>query len=254
VLTAEWPKAGLQSLLHEMTHHWTFHSIVGGALALMQMHCARDTPEFYPDARNRQRTFDYMVTLNGFLRLIRPLSEGLALFAEYDMTPGDSSVCSKPLAWASVALSPPGRFLNLGDPGDAASITNELLTLRLQRPSVERKMNFLSVPASEYEAAYFAGYMRVKRWLADLLVRVPQFADTDLFLYYMRSFFFDDAALVPLLLDGTAGPLTRIRRIVARFETRMMQLEEPDMALAVSQFERTNSGPQIQSTRPTSLA
>ena len=210
---------------------------------MMRLHCLRDYPQFRTDPNDTRRTFDYMVSVDAVLRLLRPLSEGLALFAEYDMAPGASAVCSKPMVWAIVALSDREQALDPSDPSSAAVLAQRLLDTRLTPNSLERKMAFLSVPAMELERAYFDGYLLVKRLLADLGQAVPAFHDTDLFLHFLRSYFFEDSGLVSLLLAPELDPVRRVRSVIARFETRLAMLDDDGLAAAVAAYETANGGP-----------
>lgn len=70
--------------------------------------------------------FDEMLTVDTMLELIRPLSEGLALFAEYDIAPGSSCVITTPLQWTSIALSERSKLLDLAQPQAAQELTERL--------------------------------------------------------------------------------------------------------------------------------
>lgn len=248
-LTGDWSQDVLQSLLHEITHHWTFHTIVGGAMALMQAACIRDVPELYPDRRYTMRTLNYMITLNVVEKLLRPVGEGLALFGEFDLTPGSSDVLSTPMKWAVLGTSK-GQPLNLLDPNDTSVISERLLNARLHPRSVHTKMRLLGADKSGLEIIYFDGYMMIKRLLVELQARARQFEDVDLFLYYIRSYIFEDAVLVTLLLDEPLEPVARLQGLCARLERRIQELFEVDVSKDVVEFEHARSGPPSDETGP----
>ena len=249
VLTGNWSQDVLQSLLHEITHHWTFHTICGGAMALMQAACIRDLPEFYPAGRYTVRTLNYMITLNVVEKLLRPISEGLALVGEFDLTPGSSDVFSTPMKWAVLGTSK-GQPLNVLDPNDTAVISERLLNARLRPQSIKTKVRLLGANKSVADIIYFDGYMMIKRLLVELRARARQFEDTDLVLYYIRSYIFEDAVLVTLLLDESLDPVAKLQALCARLERRIQDLFEADVSQDVVEFEHARSGPPSDETGP----
>src|SRR5437667_214835 len=81
--------------LHELVHHWCFHTPVGLALALLQLR-ARRRAVLLAGEQDNHLGFDTWDVLDDTVRyetaitLMRPLAEGLALYAEFDALPGDS--------------------------------------------------------------------------------------------------------------------------------------------------------------------
>lgn len=72
----------LSTFLHEYTHKWTFNSLVGNALAHVELRIAAFT-RWFPDGRSVwARDYAAFRCLSAFYR---PLAEGLAQFAEFDL-------------------------------------------------------------------------------------------------------------------------------------------------------------------------
>ncbi|HEX7359705.1 MAG TPA: hypothetical protein VF283_04370 [Bryobacteraceae bacterium] len=238
-LTGPWPAYTIQPFIHELTHHWCFHSAVGLAVALLRFRALRR-----PAMSNREAApllFDEMLTVDTMLELIRPISEGLALFAEYDMAPGASPIVTTPLAWTSIAMSARSALMDLSQPQAAQELTNWLLNLRLSPDSLSRKMDFLSRPLTALDSAYFDGYMVVKRLYLDLSQSVPTFADTDLFLSYLRSYLFEDYGMVAILADRDCNTFRRQIAMIERLGTRLAELYRPNLEEDVATFERFNN-------------
>jgi hypothetical protein len=240
-LLGPWPVHTVQPFVHEFTHHWCFHSAVGLALALLRFRSLRRPPG--SNEKTNAELFDEMLTVDTLLELIRPISEGLALFAEYDMAPGASSVITTPLQWTSIALSERSRLLDLARPQAAAELTERLINLRLSPDSLRRKMCFLSRPLTAVDNAYFDGYMTVKRLYLDLSQAVPALTDPDLFLFYLRSYFFEDYGMVGILAGEDRDVFHRLVAMIERFGARLEALYRPDLGQDVAIFENFNNRP-----------
>jgi hypothetical protein len=101
------PPQLLPGFLHELTHHWCFLSPVGFALATLQLRARRSGVLLSSGHGDRDelsnRLFADLARYETVSTMLRPLAEGLALFAEFDaMTGPESSVISLPGQLASV--------------------------------------------------------------------------------------------------------------------------------------------------------
>jgi hypothetical protein len=240
LLIGPWAPAMVQPFVHELTHHWCFHSELGFVLASIHFRAIR---RLFSDAFDGARLFDEMVTVDALLRLLHPLSEGLALFAEYDMLAGGSSVTTTPMLWTAVATTERSSFAQMDVATGLAFLNAQLLSIRTRPEALERKMGFLSKPVSRLDEAYFDGYLLVKRIYADLRARVPAFADSDLFLSYLRFFFFEDSGMTAVLTRFYDNPLDRVDALARRYEARLRQLYEGELAGDVALFGSAVSGP-----------
>jgi hypothetical protein len=240
-LLGPWPPNTVQPFVHEFTHHWCFHSAVGLALALLRFRSLRRPP--ITNKETAPLLFDEMLTVDTMLELIRPLSEGLALFAEYDIAPGTSSICSTPLTFMSIAMSARTQQIDLSLPKGAYELTDRLVNLRLNRDSLIRKINFLSYSSTAPRSAYLDGYMTVKRLYLDLSQSVPALADTDLFLCYLRSYLFEDYGMVAILAGEDGNTFHRQVALIERLDQRLAELYNPNLAENVAIFEQFNDRP-----------
>jgi hypothetical protein len=233
-----WPRHTIQAFVHELTHHWCFHSPVGLAVSLLRFRALRrliNSQHLPKDSA--ALLFDDMLSVDTALEVLRPLSEGLALFAEYDATPGASRIVTTPMAWASVALSQRSDLIDLSTPDSTRELAGRLADLRLQDDSLTRKMSFLSRPLTRLETVYFDGYMLVKRLYWDLVDSVPSFIDSDLFLSYIRSFFFEDYGLVNILARTYDNPIKRQVAVIERVSGRFGELYGTGLAEDVATYE-----------------
>ncbi|SEK13776.1 hypothetical protein [Paraburkholderia diazotrophica] len=80
--------------MHECTHHWCFHSIVGNAISLLTMRARRNSLVDGPVTRFGEIKSDLLRAQAAEI-MLQPYAEGLALFAEFDLTPGKGRISSE---------------------------------------------------------------------------------------------------------------------------------------------------------------
>ncbi|MGI8962795.1 MAG: hypothetical protein ACR2IV_24165 [Bryobacteraceae bacterium] len=203
----------LSSLLHEGTHHATFDSTVGCALASLFSSCfslwtlaiGQEAPTM--PARD-------LIVLRTTCLLLQPIIEGMALFAEHDLVTGPSPVMSRPTQHAS-PLFTKGRIRELLDFSNAA--TAELLrsakpeqlfsvahtalleNYRHSEAALERKLLLLS-QALDGPCRYLLGYLAVKGMYRILSQRCPPLKDPEVFLLVLIRHFFHDEELARIIL------------------------------------------------------
>jgi hypothetical protein len=232
------PEAALATFVHEATHHWSFLSPVGLAITKLKLDAWRyaasvertgATPELLARLAEAWLRYETVVAA------LRPLAEGLAMFAEFDATRRRSHVASsEPLAWAEhladdeIHMFPSSRlreFLDLPDPDTELLFHKNLVeALRLSEEAIQRRVNLFGQPLSTAGGGYLPGYLALRAaWVAG----GPEvWRESDLFLRHVRATTYGDLGLVrALLADGAAatGSLDRILRRLTR------QLEEVDM-------------------------
>lgn len=239
-----YPISALPSLLHETTHWDTFVTPVGEALAhtfasgwrSLQIHKARTSE----GTSTAESSAEYEALLsyaryNIATEILRPLAEGMALFAEFDMIPGDSPVTTPMTRLVGAHfrewVEGPAEKLTLGQ------ITRVNLDwLRGTDAHVARKETLLSQPFHTIRGGYLPGYFLVKNLRNYLLFKkqLVKLLDGDLFLYCVKAAVFGDLELSRLLVDPTldfypvpeverqANPRDVINQILKRFQ---MQLE-----------------------------
>jgi hypothetical protein len=235
------PRDLLPGFLHELTHHWCFLSPVGFVLAVLQLRARRTGVQLYnrvgdADALER-RLADDVCRYEAAATILRPLAEGLALFAEFDAMSGpESSTLSMPCELT-------GAFFGFGEmrQGDTSLFVFDeawRLPLRESRASYQcfrRKRSLLQQPLDPAAAGgYLGGYLTVRTlWLHLAREDRRLLNESDLFLMYLRSFFYDDRRLVRLLLEPRtdfAGEFEIMRHLAERFD-RFARVSGADVRL-----------------------
>jgi hypothetical protein len=194
---------------------------------------------------------------------MRPLAEGMALFGEFDVTPGNSAVISQVMLTAAIS------FLELSNQPDETTVAqagtlfgSALMTARLRPRFRNRKANLLVRPLTLDDGGYLAGYLTVKNCWHHFrsIAGVSKFADTDLFLTYLRSFFYDDFGLVAVLLDPDkeiasvgAGPIDSAEAISRYLQERFLRLAEFTTPAAIDEFETAMVAKEDPMVPPTAI-
>ena len=195
----------LRPLLHEKTHHATFDSPVGQALSALAASCANMPVETIGGQETPSLPIRDLAVLRSFYRLLEPLIEGLALFAEHDCVPRGSPVASSVSnAVVALLLSDPRVRQALSEGGTIASPHEMLgLLLRVVRTSdewVDEKAFLLEQPAEE-RPYYLLGYVAVKGIYRSLVARSRRLDDPELFLLLMLDYWFSDYRLAQMLVQ-----------------------------------------------------
>jgi hypothetical protein len=247
------PEQHLPSFLHEATHHWCFQSPVVSALVTVLFEAQRQVAGIIMLEDDQERlnclrsAQDRLARFEATLAVLRPLSEGLACFAEFDATPRfKTRVRSEPMNWAAMGFGMPlpgepwedTTMIIFGDkpPEGADPSTVEvdqwLMRLvgrmRVGQPLLDRKANLLIQPFDIAHGGYLPGYLSVKTLWHVLSLQVPRFRnETDLLLVFLRNFFFDDPGLVSVLLDPVVTEAgNAAEACLSRVFERVRQLDE----------------------------
>jgi hypothetical protein len=217
------PPELLASFLHEVTHHICFSSPVGSALFLLRMRILRDAPEILSGNNERLQTFisDYM-TFSAVAEVLRPIAEGIALFAEMDAWP-----IERVEAFDGFAMA---RLFSLGildavQDSDRVNTFHWLLQLSRQLDdNVEAKASLLTMPIGSDRGFYLLGYLMIKTAWRAHHARTMRTSDGDQFLSYAAAYFYWDLGLVSLLLDEEERSVSgRIRQVLSHIEQRFRQ-------------------------------
>jgi hypothetical protein len=186
--------AGLPQFLHEVMHQWCFDSPVGVCLTLLDMRARRIAlfgrragDDLVRDVSRHTLAFESM----------RPLSEGLALFAEHDLVPGDSPIISRPALLAASTFGDP----NSGSEAMRAALPPMIAAGRLNTRHARRKADLLAQPLHCADGGYLAGYLSLKQLHRAMLQRETRYLDNDLWAHVVRCSFYDDWDLVHMLLN-----------------------------------------------------
>jgi hypothetical protein len=249
------PPESLPAFMHEATHHWCARSPVGLAEMLLFFRARRAALRYSQQTRaagtedaieqfHKRRDAEWTV-LDAVARyefsqgLMRPLSEGLALFAEHDASVGFAETISVPALLGS-ALYAQGLALKSDRPFSKFPLV--LAGSRLTKTHIRRKADLLVQPLDCRDGGYLPGYLGLKMaWRANLLHdKCAAFFDTDFFLQFARSFFFDDWGLVACLLDETRSDAGALDPIGRRLQERLNALAvAPSRVMEAERFERT---------------
>ncbi|MCY1196036.1 hypothetical protein D9M72_73680 [compost metagenome] len=232
------PLALLPTVLHEATHHWCLSGCVGHALAALSFESqeAYAASPLFPLYCDEQVVAQWE-TVDFARRLLEPLLEGMAMFAEFDVYPGPSPVLSTVLGMLA-RLFPPEE----GNPAENAldCLCRRLAEYRQSEAALRKKSGLLVQPFGSGKGGYLLGYLCVKTLWLQARRRAPSLRDADLFLQYLRNLVFDDAGFVAHLLDaGTREePKRQTRfRLVRHLNARLKLMASADLAPKVAAME-----------------
>jgi hypothetical protein len=168
---------------------------------------------------------------------LRPLAEGLALFAEFDITPFPYlSIFSTPLQWVYMLFTRPSMDELRERLG--FSLYKLLWDMRLSDAYIRHKANLLIQPLSCREGGYLPGYMTVKQLWCFAASRTETFAETDLFLSFLQSYIYNDYGFVSVLFDETVAEVDASNAVAEYFQRRMGNLVNLNLRAEASQFQR----------------
>ncbi len=244
-----YPNKYLGDFLHELMHHWCFLSPVGTALSLLQMRARRnallhiiETSE-YPN-NDLDKIAEDTLRYEAAIGVLRPLAEGLALFADFDAFPGNSEIMSIIMSLTLVhftdwrGTSNSNTRLNL--------LRERLFSHRLSNFTRERKANLYVQPLSAEGGGYLLGYLFVKNlmYLLQNQSNSHKLFDSDFYMTFLRSFIYEDYGLVAMLLDKEKqlNPFTMDKQepVQATFQylvDRFTQLQKFTTDKILAQFE-----------------
>lgn len=223
----------LSVFLHEATHHWCFTSPVAFAIAAIVLRARLETVRAIENnTRPPDSIIVDIVRADTATALLRPLAEGLALFAEFDVVSRMRSRAVSPVLTALMQF-----FVNLRESADlyqslpgelatAETINRVLLRLRTDPNTLNRKASLLLKPLALKAGGYLPGYLAVKSlWRAACRRDFRLANETDLFLMYFRSFIYDDWGLVACLLRPSDNEIQSAEDIVNHINSRLQQWE-----------------------------
>ncbi|MBN9503023.1 MAG: hypothetical protein J0H02_14700 [Armatimonadetes bacterium] len=225
------PVQVLPDYLRASVRQLCFDSLVGKTLSLLHFHARvlRNSTQY-------DRLANLVVRFETAMFLLQPLVEGLASFAMFDQTIGDSEILSYPISEI------PYYFLQMGVRGSddisPREISEILAESRLGIGEGWRRKS--SVLRSHLDCRLdprLTGYMTVKN-LQRMLRELPgleRLANGELFSILMVEAFFQDPGIVLALLDNEAPPTLTTQRIVDSVQSRLLWLAQLD-AHTVNRF------------------
>jgi hypothetical protein len=234
------PTSSLPSLLHESVHHWCFNSAVGNALALLQLRCYSRVVEWYSKRTNKavQRVIEDLMRFQTATTFLRPLAEGLALFAEYDALPHPhTKVISYPLELIYIAFTAPSRRELTKEFGKSLLVL--LADIRLSEDYMRRKARLLLDPLSCEKSGYLAGYLMVKAMWQHARLQSYRFRDTDLFYSFLKRYFYGDYGFAGQLLQNRVLGPKALKAIHEYFRARLFSFLQLDLDSEAARYEDT---------------
>ena len=226
------PRELAPGFIHEATHHWCFHSTVGAALAVLQLNAQRRATATLTGLRAfaTESLRDAMVRVDAAEECLRPLAEGLALFAEFDVTPGASvQKVSLPMWWTH------HFFSNFHREHVQTGILETLSSIRSTAAMERRRRGILAHDCTGNLGGYLPGYLAVKQIWLMAVGSERRFWNRDLFLMFLKSFIFADMKLAVLLLDPKPHEDAALR-VVQHIERRLASLWKLDLPSAVDEY------------------
>jgi len=202
----------LANFLHEFTHWWCFNSMVGSTLASLRMRAA------FRAYRDRSAFDDYVRCMTAGT-ILEPFAEGLALFAEFDTYPGESSRMSLTLSTSLLFFTPA-----VDTDGKPILLLEGLLQkLRRDPMLLERKAGVYAAPTNEFDP-YLIGYLSVHSLWCQMSAACTKLNDRDLFLQYLRSYIYEDPGMILCILDSYPSELHAANSIVNHLLSRIRDL------------------------------
>jgi hypothetical protein len=203
ILNGVLPHWLMTSYIHEATHHWCHFSVYGLATTLLFFRAERCALKLVLDGNTLdEKTLNQMVQdwhrYAAAIDLMRPLSEGLALFAEFDHLIGDAPTVTDVMeGLKGLAYGHPGQ----GEKSIYDHLNNQLVDMRLLERSLERLTDLYVQPMTPEGGGYLLGYLAVRQLWRSAARRCERLWDRDLFVGYVRQWFFEDPVLPYLLLN-----------------------------------------------------
>jgi len=229
------PTFMLSDALHELTHHWCFLSAVGNSMALLKTSelCSIPSIKYEPDV---SRLIARKLRHSAAVIMLRPIAEGLALFAEFDARPGPGD-CSAPVFEWVLDLFREGAGTPAGSAERRDTILRRMLyASRDTAEAARRKEGLLVHPLDMSRGGYLSGYLLIKCLWNKLRSSRPDIADPELFLCFVRSFFYEDSRLAAELLAPVRDfDYERITGIVA---DRVGELLAADLTISLKDFHQ----------------
>lgn len=224
--------------LHEFTHHWCFNSLVGFSISLLCERARGLIASGDVSSEVTQRLlWDTVFRYNVTIRLLCPLIEGIALFAEFDSLLGQSKSISCPSEWCGKLFRPPEiRPFSLLDDWRPF-----IQSWRASDDGIARKALLLSAPLGRMSRGdYLPGYLCFRVLHRQASKRSDQLIeDSDFFVTYARHLFFNDARLAALLIEKPMDHSTWTECFLTRLSDRMAWLSDGQDSKVLDEFDES---------------
>ncbi len=217
------PRDLSSTFMHEMTHHWCFDSPLGLALSLVKSRITYGITALELGIEYEELdVLDDIIRYQTTIELMRPIAEGLALFAEHDARPSGLAIYSTPML--QMFLMRKSLFLPGEEDAGPHLWTPDKLTklhrkgldeVRLSKAGIERKANLLCSSLDTATSPYLSGYLTIKSLWHMQMEATETIISSDMMLSYLRTYFYYDHGLIAALLDP--GHETQIADRLAKY-------------------------------------
>ena len=169
---------------------------------------------------------------------LRSVAEGMALFAEFDVDPGPCECTALPLWHLALLAGPP-------DPGDdldhdvARLLARVLMRMRGTTSLIRHRELMLGMA---WLKPYPTGYIALRGWWERLRSVSELAADSELFLCFIRRWFYEDFELVELLLDPFEPGRDRRVAINEHLDARFTRFRDDQEAVAAGLHRYADDG------------
>ena len=198
------------SMSHEATHHWCFRSLVGSALFTVKLQALSAAFEFGKSRGNDHNAewdcYSFSSKFRAVKRMLDPISEGMAHFTEFDIYPSDYDQLPQYQNYLLHVFSGFTKEEWLQRPYSETEhrFKAMLFLLRLNSDeALHRKSALFISPLDVTRSPYLAGYLFVKNIQMQLALTHAEFNDPVFFLQYLKDYFFEDAELTAMIMDGS---------------------------------------------------
>lgn len=221
---------------------------VGLAVSLLHQRALTDAAAYRGGRRFdkdlARRITGAMMRYEAFIALQRPLAEGLALFAEFDLSSHGTLPRLCPVLARVADYFGPGVIASFEPEARRDAVTRNVLdfvlgSTRRQRQVVTRRCDVLVRPADPEDGGYLPGYLLVKAlWSASMGVDA-RLGDPELFFSYAIAYLYTDLGLIAHLLDEDDSQRT-VDQMIEYFVRRVIDFGRADHAANLDEFLASN--------------
>jgi hypothetical protein len=258
-LNQQFPEEIFFSYIHEATHHWTFTMPLVNTLFLLQFEAYNESREVllkYFDPSKEPAPWNletlkqrHKQVLDDELRwkfvqdILKPIAEGLAQFAEYDIKATKTEAVPDFLVYTMMMFSGIKREdLNERTPLDYEHPFNLFRARKVitTEDGILRKANLLVTSSALEDTPYLTGYLLIKTFQFILRSRNSKFDDPIVFFYFITHWFYYDFELIGKVLDRKLSTPACCREVNDHLCSRLNALKQLD-AGHINTFETSMS-------------
>ncbi len=242
------PSEALPAVLHETVHHWCFMAPIGNALSMLKIRSQARMLQYVLEGHDdkAEQSLNDHTKYSAATELLRPLSEGMSLFAEFDVMPYVvTPVISKPMELIYFYFCRPDA-MEIKEKSFVSLLTT-LGKARCSNEFIRRKADVLLQPLLPDKGGYLPGYLTVKSlWIA-AREKCNDFYDADLFYSFLRRYIYGDYGLVESMLSDAPSFGAWLSRFSEYLQERLDSLVKLDLKKEVKKFIASDLEPKPMS-------